>query len=110
MRAWQRWQIAAGIITGPAFRRIDRHGRILGAMSPKAVGEAITRAGQAAGLDTRFTGHSVRAGLATEARRARHDAKTIVEQGGWLAHSAVLHGYMQVVDRWTDNAVKGIGL
>jgi len=99
------------ITTGPAFRRIDRHGRLLDAgLSPQAVGDVITRAGERAGLSARLTGHSVRAGLATEARRAGHDAKTIAVQGGWKPNSAVLYDYMRVVDRWSDNAAAGLGL
>jgi integrase len=111
VRAWRAWRDAAGITGGPAFRRINRHDQLqLGGLSGAAVGEAINRAAARAGLSARFTGHSARAGLATEARRAGHDAKTIAVQGGWSPTSPVLHGYMRVVDRWSDNAVAGIGL
>lgn len=110
VRAWQRWQEAAGITDGAAFRRIDRHGRMLGELSGEAVGAIITRTGQRAGLSLRLTGHSVRAGLATEARRAGHDTATIADQGGWQRGSAALQEYIRIVDQWTDNALAGIGL
>ena len=111
VRAWRDWLAATGTTTGPAFRRIDRHGRLLDAgLSPQAAGDVITRAGLRAGLPARLTGHSVRAGLATEARRAGHDAKTIAAQGGWKPNSAVLYDYMRIVDRWSDNAATGLGL
>lgn len=110
VRTWLAWLEASGIVTGPAFRSIDRHGNLGRSISPTSVGRAVTAAGLTAGLDLHFTGHSVRSGLATEARRAGHDAKTIAAQGGWRPNSATLYGYMQIVDRWTDNAVKGIGL
>lgn len=108
VRAWNRWRTSAGIDDGPAFRRIDRHGRMLGEMSGEAIGAVIARAGQCAGLQ--LTGHSVRAGLATEARRAGHDTATIADQGGWKRNSAALQEYIRIVDQWTDNALAGIGL
>jgi integrase len=110
VRTWLAWRTASGIVTGPAFRSIDRHGNLGTKISAHSVGQIVTRAGVLAGLDLHFTGHSVRSGLATEARRAGHDAKTIAAQGGWRPNSATLYGYMQVVDRWSDNAVRGIGL
>lgn len=110
VRAWKRWRDAAGLLTGPAFRRIDRHGNILGGMSGEAVAAVINRAGQRAGIELNYTGHSVRSGLATEARRAGHDVTTIAHQGGWDPNGAALHGYLQIVDQWTDNALAGIGL
>lgn len=98
-------------LEGKAFRRIDRHGRVLGAMSGQAVGIAFKRAAGAAGLSgERVTAHGLRAGLATEARRAGHDVRSIAEQGRWSPNGAAVHGYMHIVDRWEDNAVRGIGM
>lgn len=111
VRAWRAWLAASGITTGPAFRGITRHGQLLArALTPESIGRIITAAGERVGLDVHLTGHSLRSGLATEARRAGHDATTIAKQGGWRENSAQLYGYMQVVDRWSDNALKGIGL
>ena len=78
-------------------------------MSPQAVGIAITRAAEAAGLP-HITAHGLRAGLATEARRAGHDVTTIARQGRWSPSGAAIHGYMRVIDQWSDNAVRGLGL
>lgn len=110
VRAWHAWKTAADLTDGKAFRSIDRWGNLGPGMTGKYVGRAITAAGERAGLMIRFTGHSVRAGLATEARRAGHDVHAIAKQGGWSPNSTVLFGYMQIVDRWTDNALNGIGL
>lgn len=111
VRNWQAWLETSRITEGPAFRRVTRHDRVLGrGMDGASIGAIVTRAGERAALEVRLTGHSMRSGLATEARRAGHDAKTIAQQGGWKANSATLYGYMQIVDRWTDNALKGIGL
>ncbi|WP_433426306.1 tyrosine-type recombinase/integrase (plasmid) [Microtetraspora malaysiensis] len=110
MQAWQAW---AGSVeldpAGPAFRRIDRHGNVLGKMSGQAIGNVIVEAAERAGLDG-ITAHSLRAGLATAARAAGHDAKTIAEQGGWSPNSSVLYRYMRIVDEWADNATAGLGL
>lgn len=110
VRAWHAWQHAAELDDGRAFRSIDRHGHVGASITGHGVGAAITRAGDHAGLLTRITGHSLRAGLATEARRTGHDPHSIGQQGGWAGNSAVLHGYMRTVDQWDDNALNNIGL
>lgn len=116
VRAWQRYRAAVEdatgeALTGKAFRRIDRHGRVLGEMSPQGVGIAFNRAARNAGIDgDRVTTHGLRAGFATEARRAGHDAKTISEHGRWKPTSPILYGYFRQADQWEDNALKGIGL
>jgi integrase len=113
VRAWLAWRdvlAEAGITEGAAFRRVDRHGRILGGLAGQSVGTIITAAADRAELDVHFTGHSARAGLATEARRAGHDATTVAKQGGWAENSRALGGYFRIVDRWSDNAVAGVGL
>lgn len=109
VRAWRSWVAASGITDGSAWRHIDRHGNIRpGGISADGAGDAIHRAGALVGLT--ITGHSLRAGLATEARRAGHDVKTIAATTGHRENSRVIYGYMRIVDRWSDNALKGIGL
>jgi integrase len=114
VRAWRAWRESAQPhkAESPAFRRIDRHGRLLGALSGQAVGEIVTRAGARAGVEVRLTGHSARAGLATEARRAGKDRKAIAATTGHAPNSPVLDRYLRTVDRWNgdDNALMGIGL
>lgn len=115
VRAWRAWQQAkqdASLDSGPAFLRIDRHGRVLGELSGQAVGSILTRVGERAGLDVRLTGHSGRAGLATEARRAGKDRKAISNTTGHVDGSAALERYFRTTDQWTesDNALIGIGL
>ncbi|WP_317495682.1 site-specific integrase [Haloechinothrix sp. LS1_15] len=111
VRAWQDWCAAAGITEGPAFRRIDRHDHVFEAgLSAQAVGEIVTRCGERAELPFRITGHSLRAGLATEARRHGADHKAVCDQGGWTYGSKAVHGYFHTVDRWTENPINNIGL
>jgi integrase len=109
VRAWMAWLAAAGITDGPAFRRIDRHGNLGPSISPEGVGDAITELAANAGLGKR-TAHGLRSGMATEGRRAKHDAIAIARQGGWAKHSREMLGYMQVIDEWEDNPLYGIGM
>ncbi|MER5179027.1 tyrosine-type recombinase/integrase [Streptomyces sp. NPDC002896] len=73
--------------------------------------DIITAAGLRAGVEEMFTGHSVRSGFATEARRKGKDRKAIAAVTGHANGSKVLDSYMQIVDQWDeqDNALIGIG-
>jgi site-specific recombinase XerD len=113
--AWNAWRTAAQI-TDPdrhAFRRIHHTGSVQPqGLTPQRAGDLITAAGLRAGFEELFTGHSVRSGMATEARRAGKDRKAIAAVTGHADGSKVLDGYMQIVDQWDpdDNALIGIGL
>jgi hypothetical protein len=73
VRAWRAWRDAAALETGPAFRAITRHGRIATIrLSDRAIANMIRRRALAAGLDSRFAGHSLRAGFATRATHRAH--------------------------------------
>lgn len=67
--ALDAWLAISGINEGPIFRPVDRHGRVHdGRLSGEAVGDIVRRRVRAAGLDTSgYSGHSLRAGLATSA-------------------------------------------
>ncbi|MFJ8657425.1 tyrosine-type recombinase/integrase [Streptomyces rochei] len=113
VRAWKTWAAAAHIIDPDrhAFRRIHHTGKVQPhGLSPQRAGDLITAAGLRAGYEDLFTGHSVRSGLATEARRAGKDRKAIAAITGHKDGSKVLDGYMQIVDRWgeQDNALVGL--
>lgn len=110
VRAVSAWRAAAGIEDGPLFRRVDRHGRLLGPMSGQAVAMVIARAAERAKLEGRYRGHSLRRGGATAARRAGHDLVSIARHGRWKDGSPVLLGYLEDSDRWTDNPMRGVGL
>ncbi|MCA2184663.1 tyrosine-type recombinase/integrase [Nonomuraea cavernae] len=108
-RAWLAWAAAADLDPdGPAFLRFNRH-KMLGPISAQGIGIAVADAAEAVGLEG-ITGHSMRAGLATAARKAGHDYKTIAEQGGWSPNGTALHEYLRIVDQWADNATAGIGM
>jgi integrase len=67
--ALEAWLAASGITSGPIFRRVNRHGQVLpGRLEPRAVAVVVQRYASVAGLDAaRYGGHSLRAGLATQA-------------------------------------------
>jgi integrase len=85
VRAYKNWLQRSGIIAGPAFRPITRHGRMgNNAMTDRTVARVVKRAiiraaladglasQEATALAAKFGGHSLRAGLATSA--AMNDA------------------------------------
>ncbi|MFG2761643.1 integrase [Streptomyces wuyuanensis] len=87
----------------PAFVGIDRWGHVTGGMVPDSVTRAVKRISMRAGVPIAWTGHSLRIGLASVARRAGRDGIAIADQGGWARHSRSMLGYMQ-----RDNASAGL--
>ncbi|MGW2920446.1 tyrosine-type recombinase/integrase [Streptomyces angustmyceticus] len=109
-RSWERWRDAYAC-TEPraaAFPRIDRWGHIGDAMSPDSVTAAVARVAKRSGIPIRWTGHSLRSGLATEGRKNGKDPVNIAKQGGWAPGSKAMLGYMQLADEWDDNAAAGL--
>jgi site-specific recombinase XerC len=68
--AWEDWEAAAGLTAGPAFRSIDRDGRLgLTRLGEKAITRIVQRAAERAGLDeTRYSALSLRLGMLASAR------------------------------------------
>lgn len=61
------WIVAAGVLAGPIFRQIDRHGNVGGALSDYSIDKIIKkRVGRAGYNPTQYGGHSLRAGFSTE--------------------------------------------
>ena len=78
--AVQDWIKTAGITGGPLLRRVDRHGKVRGALTPQSVALVVKRHADAAGLDPGdFAGHSLRAGFLTSAAEAGADALRMME-------------------------------
>lgn len=65
VEAWQEWVAAAGLTAGPAFRAIDRSGRLgLTRLGEKAISRIVRRAAERAGLDERrYSALSLRLGV-----------------------------------------------
>lgn len=122
VRALRTAMAADGHTTGPLLIRIDRHGNIgvplirkgrpigdpAGRLTADGVADIVIRIANRAGLQGRWTGHSLRRGFATAARRAGATLERIGRHGGWKDGSTALLGYLEESDRWTDNPVTGL--
>ncbi|MFB7906631.1 tyrosine-type recombinase/integrase [Kitasatospora sp. NPDC056076] len=110
VRSYRNWREELGRRdpTDPAFHSIDRHGNVGHGLRPGGVTEAIARIAAYSGIELRWTGHSLRAGLATIARRAGKTIEQIAAQGGWSPTSRKLFSYLREVDGWTDSAAAGL--
>jgi site-specific recombinase XerD len=69
IHALQTWLDAAAITAGPVFRSVNRHGQVAEhALSPRSVAKILKRAAARAGINaTSIAGHSLRAGMVTQA-------------------------------------------
>jgi site-specific recombinase XerD len=110
-RAWRAWLAASGITDGPAFRSMDRHSNLSSTrLSDRAVALIVKRRAELAGLDpASFSGHSLRAGLATAAAMAGVPERVIAAQTGHKS-MAVLRGYIREGSIWRENAAAKVGL
>ena len=109
--ALEAWLAAAGITSGPIFRRVNRHGHVLpGRLQPRAVAIVVQRYASAAGLDAaRYGGHSLRAGLATQA--ALNDVPERIIQKQTRHKSAdMLRRYIRDASLFRENASARVGL
>ncbi|MFD0000485.1 site-specific integrase [Nocardia sp. NPDC127526] len=95
----------------PVFPTISRHGAIAATpMSGRAVAELIKRYAARAGLDPAlFSGHSLRAGFATQAALGGASDREIMRQGRW-SNPRTVHGYIRTANPLEDNAVTKLGL
>ncbi|WP_216903700.1 site-specific integrase [Nocardia alni] len=95
----------------PLFPSISRHGGIASTpMSGRAVAELVKRYAARAGLDPAlFSGHSLRAGFATQAALGGASDREIMRQGRW-ANPRTVHGYIRTANPLEDNAVTRLGL
>ncbi|WP_373284336.1 site-specific integrase [Nocardia paucivorans] len=95
----------------PLFPAITRHGGIGDTpISGRAVAELVKRYAARAGLDPAlFSGHSLRAGFATQAALGGAADREIMRQGRW-SNPRTVHGYIRTADPLADNAVTKLGL
>ena len=111
VRAMKRWLEMSEITDGPIFRSVSRHGHLGEVrLSRKAVALAVKRAVKSIGLDPEeYSGHSLRAGLATEAAGQGVGELAIMRQTG---HKSIttLRGYIRPATLWINNAAASVGL
>ena len=108
--ALEAWLVAAGIDEGPVFRAVDRHGRI-GAAVPndRAVARVVQKLAAVLGLDASlYSGHSLRAGLATSAAMNGVEERRIAKQT--RHRSAVVRRYIRDGEVFVRNVSGEVGL
>ncbi len=116
VRALQAWmqairQVTGEGVVGPLFRKIDRWDNLGNdALQPLAVASVIKRSAQAAGLEpSLYSGHSLRAGFATQAARAGKHERAIMRHTRHKSEK-VLREYIREGALFDDNPTDGIGL
>jgi integrase len=67
--------------------------------------EVVRRLAKLAGLKGQWTGHSLRRGFATEARKAGTQLEKISRHGGWADGSKAMLGYIEEGDKWKKNPI-----
>lgn len=111
VRALKLWLETAGIVEGPVFRPVTRHGKVgARALSGHAVAKVVKHAATLAGLEPEaFAGHSLRAGLATSAAAAGASERSIMSQTGH--HSVqMVRRYIRDGSLFRENCVSSVGL
>lgn len=111
VEALQAWLSAAGVTSGPVFRAVTRHGRVEHArLTDQVVALVLKRYSAAAGLDsTKFSGHSLRAGLVTQAALNGAPECAIMRQTRHKS-AAMLRHYIRNANLFRDNASAFLGL
>jgi integrase len=111
VRALRSWLDAAQIEAGSIFRQISRGDRVLDdRLSGGALARMIKRRCELVGLDpSAFSGHSLRAGLATQAAMSDAPIHAIMEQGRWSSVTTVTR-YVRRGSLFKGNAAALLGL
>jgi len=104
----QEWLSAAGIVSGPLFRRINRGDHLTDEpLSAQSVALIVKKYADAAGLDVeRLSGHSLRAGFVTSAAENRASISRIMEVTRHRDPRTV-ETYVRRADRFKDHAGDG---
>jgi site-specific recombinase XerD len=111
VRAWREWIASGQLIEGPLFRRIDRHGHVNDrALHRDSIGTIVKRSAEAAGLDPKvYAGHSLRAGLCTQAYMNGARELDIMRQTGHKSLETV-RKYIRGRGLFRDNPAAKLGL
>jgi integrase len=93
------WLAAARIQTGPLFRRMNRHGSVLGPLDPASVSRIFKQMARRARLSSEevaaISGHSTRVGAAQDMIRYGADISGAMQAGRWKTTT--------MVARYTEN-------
>lgn len=108
VRAVEAWLAMLKSENSPLFRTIDRHGHIFNTrLTPQSVTLVVKRL--TAGIQEDFSGHSLRAGLATAAAAAGVSERAVMAQTGHKS-LATLRKYIRGGSLFLENATPKVGL
>ena len=116
LQAWQALRHQAPDLYGPTggqerplFCAVTKAGRLTGAaLSDKAVARLVKASAARAGLDpTRYSGHSLRAGLATAAGDAGAALPDLMRQTRHKSTQVAL-AYLRPADLWRNNVTQSV--
>jgi site-specific recombinase XerD len=109
--AIRAWLQAAGIISGPVFRAVNRHGRVSAhALSTRSVAKILKRAAIRAGLDpAHVSPHGLRAGMVTQAAINGAEERDIARVTGHRS-TTMVRRYVRDADLFRNNASARLGL
>ena len=107
VRAFETWRAFRGDVAGPLFTRIRKGGQITTVrLSDQTVARTVKRAAALLGLTPKdFSGHSLRAGLATSAALAGADLAAIMEQTRHRS-ADVARRYIRNAEIWRNNVTE----
>ena len=106
VRAMRTWLDRGQLVDGACFRWVRGEHALARRISPPEVARVCRQAAARAGLQGRYSGHSLRAGFATSAAEAGVPLALIMKQGGWTKEETVLR-YIRLDPR-TTNAARGL--
>ena len=111
IKALREWLATAKVTEGPVFRGVDRHNRVASTGLHRDSVAAILKTGAArAGMNaTNIAGHSVRAGMATQAALNGSSERAIATT---MRHRSrrVLRRYIRPGELFRENAAASLGL
>jgi site-specific recombinase XerD len=111
VRSLRAWLLAAGISSGPLFRAVNRWEQVQAKpLTDQVVALLVKRYAELAGLDSAvFSGHSLRAGLATSAALAGATERVIMRQTRHKSE-AMVRRYIRDGNLFSQNVSSLVGL
>ena len=109
VRSLESWLTAAGIEEGPLFRTVTPDGKDVRpwSITDRQLANIVKQCAKNAGVEGRFAGHSLRAGLVTSAVRAGKQIKSIQAQTGHKTLE-VLYRYVREQELFKDSPSAGL--
>lgn len=108
---WRRKLEQRGITHGPLLRQLRKGGTVTDrAMSPEAVHAVVRKLAIRAGVPraAEFSGHSLRAGAATQALKDGASLQSVCRAGGWTDGSQSVALYSRDLEEWRDHPLRNI--